>query len=83
VKRSDAGRDEVIGTSYLNGEVTTGATVTSGGGDGPLLLEGTQVGTLIYRVDGGDWQAITTPATITEDGGTNHVQVAYIDRPGS
>jgi hypothetical protein len=78
-------------TTYQNGSVTTGWPLMSGKwgdetlpGHGPLLLEGTQVGTVIYRVDGGQWNAITTtPATITETDGTHHVQVAYNDRPGS
>ena len=77
-------------TSYLNGDVTTGWPLTSGiwgdetlPGHGPLLLQGTQVGTVIYRVDGGPWTAITTPATIKTDGGNHTVQVAYNDRPGS
>jgi hypothetical protein len=73
-------------TSYTNGSLHTGWPLTSGiaPGYGPLLLEGTQVGAVIYRVDGGPWNAVTTPATITEpDGGTHTVQVAYNDRPGS
>jgi hypothetical protein len=77
-------------TSYANGKYTTGAPMTSGvwnnGGveDGPLLLERTQVGTVIYRVDGGLWQEVTAAPIITAtDGGTHHVQVAYNDRPGS
>jgi hypothetical protein len=72
-------------TSYHDGVADTNVVVTSGGGDGPLLLEGTQVGAVIYRVDGGSWKEVTAPdVTIPEmDGGTHHVQVAYNDRPGS
>lgn len=77
-------------TSYANGSYTTGAPMTSGvwnnGGveDGPLLLEGTQVGTVIYRLDGGPWQEVTAaPIINATDGGTHQVQVAYNDRPGS
>ena len=71
-------------TTYTTGVVTTGWPLTSGiaPGAGPLLLEDTQVGTVIYRVDGGPWTAITTRATITETDG-QRVQVAYNDRPGS
>jgi hypothetical protein len=74
-------------TTYLNGVVSTGLTLTSGiwgdsnePGHGPLLLEGTQVGAVIYRVDGGDWKPVT-PDTKVE--GDHSVQVAYNDRPGS
>ena len=72
-------------TTYTHGDVTTGWPLVSGlaPGYGPLLLEETQVGTVIYRVDGGPWTAINTPATIKTDGGIHHVQVAYNDRPGS
>jgi hypothetical protein len=79
-------------TSYKDGVATPGVGMTNGTwgdatlpGHGPLLLEGTQVGTVIYRVDGGLWREVTAPfATITEtDGLTHHVQVAYNDRPGS
>ena len=52
-------------------------------GHGPLLLEGTQVGTVIYRVDGGTWKAVTPPRRSPDGRGTHHVQVAYNDRPGS
>src|SRR6187551_1292574 len=52
-------------TSYTDGDVNQGVAMTSGKwgneslpGHGSLLLEGTQVGTVIYRVDGGDWNAI-------------------------
>ena len=52
-------------TSYTDGVVTTGVPMTSGiwgdaslPGHGPLLLEGTQVGAVIYRLDGGDWQRV-------------------------
>jgi hypothetical protein len=77
-------------TSYANGTYTgTGAPMTTGvwnnGGveDGELLLEGTQVGKVVYRVDGGQWQEVTTTTITANDGGTHAVQVAYNDRPGS
>jgi hypothetical protein len=55
---------------------------TSGFAPGPILLEGTQVGAVIYRVDGGDWQPLLRTTTIDPAGnGTHHVQVAYNDRP--
>ena len=77
-------------TSYTNGVMATGAPMTTGiwgdptlPGHGPLLLEGTQVGAVIFRIDGGVWQAVTSTPIISTDGGTHHVQVAYNDRPGS
>ena len=45
-----------------------------------MLLEGTQVGTVIYRVDGGAWMPVTPDTMVS---GTHKVQVAYNDRPGS
>jgi hypothetical protein len=74
-------------TSYENGVADTGYVLTSGiwgdvnePGHGPLLLEGAQVGVVIYRVDGGAWMEVTTD---TEVSGDHTVQVAYNDRPGS
>jgi hypothetical protein len=74
-------------TSYLNGSLTTGVSLTSAiwgdptvPGHGPLLLEGTQVGAVIYRVDGGGWLPVTPNTTVS---GNHTVQVAYNDRPGS
>ena len=74
-------------TSYKDGEVTTGAPMTSGiwgdptlPGHGALLLEGAQVGAVIYRVDGGNWKLVTKNTTVE---GNHTVQVAYNDRPGS
>jgi hypothetical protein len=52
-------------------------------GHGPLLLEGTQVGAVIYRVDGGSWHEVTAAPIAMTDGGNHTVQVAYNDRPGS
>jgi hypothetical protein len=76
-------------TSYQNGGMTTGAPMTSGiwgdaslPGHGPLLLEGTQVGAVIYRIDGGPWQELSAATSVSTASGT-HVQVAYNDRPGS
>jgi hypothetical protein len=74
-------------TSYKNGETTSGVEMKSGiwgdstlPGHGPLLLEGTQVGAVIFRVDGGSWQQVTPDTTVE---GNHTVQVAYNDRPGS
>jgi hypothetical protein len=74
-------------TSYQNGSLKTGAPATTGiwgdetlPGHGPLLLEGTQVGAVIYRVDGGNWLEVTPNTTVS---GNHAVQVAYNDRPGS
>ena len=52
-------------------------------GWGPIILEGTQVGAIVYRIDGGHWRSLDHATTINTDGGTHHVQVAYNDRPGS
>jgi hypothetical protein len=79
-------------TTYLNGVASSPSPMMTGiwgdptlPGHGPLLLEGSQVGTVIYRVDGGAWQEVTpSNNSITEtDGAVHHVQVAYNDRPGS
>jgi hypothetical protein len=74
-------------TSYQSGLSSTGSALTSGiwgdsslPGHGPLLLEGAQVGAVIYRVDGGSWQLVTPNTTVE---GNHTVQVAYNDRPGS
>jgi hypothetical protein len=86
------GTDAQRYTAYSNGSLMPGGEALTSGlwgdptvpGHGPLLLEGTQVGAVIYRVDGGPWHAVTAPSTIPPtDGGTHHVQVAYNDRPGS
>jgi hypothetical protein len=76
-------------TTYQGGAPSTGYALTSGiwgdeslPGHGPLLLEGTQVGTVIYRVDGGAWNELTKNTTVSTSQGT-HVEVAYNDRPGS
>ena len=67
-------------TSYQDGAWTTGAPMTSGSTPGPLLLEGSQVGIVIYRVDGGAWHELAANTTVASG---KHVQVAYNDRPGS
>ena len=74
-------------TSYGAGGTSTNWNLLSGywgdtslPGHGPLLLEGTQVGAVIYRVDGGDWKPVSPNTTVE---GTHTVQVAYNDRPGS
>jgi len=87
------GTDASRHTAYSSGSWSTPESLTSGiwgdptlPGHGPLLLEGTQVGVVIYRVDGGPWhevKATEAPTFIATDGGTHNVQVAYNDRPGS
>jgi hypothetical protein len=74
-------------TSYADGGTSTNWDLLSGywgdislPGHGALLLEGAQVGTVIYRVDGGDWKLLTKNSTVE---GNHTVQVAYNDRPGS
>ena len=50
-------------------------------GHGPILLEGVQVGAVIYRLDGvGEWQAVKADTKVS---GNHTVQVAINDRPGS
>jgi hypothetical protein len=50
--------------------------------DGPQLLEGAQVGTVIYGQDGGaNWNLVTAAPIEVAEG--KHVQAAYNDRPGS
>jgi hypothetical protein len=74
--------DTARSTSYTNGILSTTYPFTSGFGPGPILLEGAQVGAVIYRVDGGEWQPLLRATTIDPAGnGTHHVQVAYNDRP--
>jgi hypothetical protein len=81
------GADELgYRTTYTNDTLSTPAPMTTGGdpaipGQGPLRLEHTQVGAVIFRVDGGDWQEIDGAPAVVSSG--SHVQVAYNDRPGS
>jgi hypothetical protein len=77
-----------LNTSYSDGSTSTNRELLSGywgdtslPGHGSLLLEGTQVGAVIYRVDGGNWKPVKADTTVS--GGARHVQVAYNDRPGS
>ena len=46
----------------------------------PLVGEGTQVGGVLYRLDGGAWEALDKPLTI--EGKVMHVEVVGNDRPG-
>jgi hypothetical protein len=48
-------------------------------GHGPILLEGVQVGAVIYRIDGGVWQELK-PNTMVSG---NHTVQVDNDRPGS
>ena len=77
-------------TSYGGGSTSTNRDLLSGywgdtslPGHGALLLEGTQVGAVIYRVDGGQWHEVTNAPITTTGGDSHNVQVAYNDRPGS
>ena len=78
---------EGLSTSYTSGGTSTNRELLSGywgditlPGHGSLLLEGAQVGVVVYRIDGGEWQKVLPDTAISA--GT-HVQVAYNDRPGS
>jgi len=67
-----------------NRDLTSGIWNNGGVEDGPLIAEGTQVGKVVYRIDGGAWTPLDTATTIDPEGdGTHKVQVAYNDRPGS
>lgn len=79
-------------TTYLNGNPTGTPVLTSGIAYdpvkdihyGPILAEGTQVGAVIYRVDGeNQWHEVTNAAIDPPGAGTHHVQIAYNDRPGN
>jgi hypothetical protein len=49
-----------------------------------LLLEGAQVGSVIYQVDNGAWHAVDgSQITAPHDGVAHHVRVIVNDRPGS
>jgi opacity protein-like surface antigen len=81
---------EGLYTSYGEGGTSTNWNLLSGywgdtslPGHGGLLLEGTQVGAVIYRIDGDQWHEVTAAPITMTDGGTHTVQVAYNDRPGS
>jgi C-terminal processing protease CtpA/Prc len=75
-----------LSTSYDATGMHTNRVLTSGiwnnGGidDGPLLLEDTQVGAVVYRVDGGAWHEVTSAPITNEQG--KHVEIAYNERPG-
>jgi len=87
VNDGSANWGEGLYTSYGSGGKSTNRNLLSGywgdttlPGHGALLLEGTQVGAVIYRVDGAEWHEVV-PGTTVE--GNHTVQVAYNDRPGS
>lgn len=80
---NDAGNEYVTG--YVDGNMTSGVHTRTGVAPGwdPLLLEGTQVGALIYKIDDGAWQPLLHTTTITNpNSGTHVVHVAYNERPG-
>jgi hypothetical protein len=91
VNDGSANWGEGFHTSYANGGTSTNRELLSGywgddtslPGHGALLLEGTQVGAVIYRIDGGAWHEVTAAPITTTGGGSHNVQVAYNDRPGS
>ena len=61
--------------------------LTDGSGDGDLLGQGSQVGTVLYRtstvVRGADSRVPDARSVNGTDGKAHQVQVAYNDRPGS
>ena len=71
------------GVEQTNFPYTEGHVVWNGVEYAPLVGEGTQVGGVLYRIDGGTWQALDHPTTIDANGKVMHVEVVTNDRPGN
>ena len=71
------------GVEQTNFPYTQGHVVWNGVEYAPLVGEGTQVGGVLYRIDGGTWQALDHPTTIDGKGKVVHVEVVTNDRPGN
>jgi hypothetical protein len=71
------------GVEQANFPYTQGHVVWNGVEYAPLVGEGTQVGGVLYRIDGGPWQALNQPTTIDGNGKVVHVEVVINDRPGN
>ena len=71
------------GVEQTNFPYTEGHVVWNGVEYAPLVGEGTQVGGVLYRVDGGAWKALDHPTTIDAKGKVAHVEVVTNDRPGN
>ena len=72
---------DAAGNVQTNFPYTQGHVVWQGVEYAPLVGEGTQVGNVLYRIDGGAWHALDGSVTITAAQVT-HVQVVTNDRPG-
>jgi hypothetical protein len=69
-------------TYGANDQFTTGYHQTSA--SPALLLEGTQVGSVIYQMDNGAWHPVDGSKIVApNDGVAHHVRVIVNDRPGS
>ena len=93
----DADPADIVGEEYANdsgeeyttsddddGHMTAGVHTSTGvaPGWGPILLEHTQVGAMIYRVDGGVWKAVDGPTTVTAPAdGQSHAFRSSLQRP--
>jgi gamma-glutamylcyclotransferase (GGCT)/AIG2-like uncharacterized protein YtfP len=71
------------GNEQTNYEYKVGHVFWNGIWYAPLVLEGTQVGGVLYRIDGGKWQALDKVTTIDGKGKVMHVEVVTNDRPGN
>jgi hypothetical protein len=71
------------GVEETNFPYTQGHVVWNGVEYAPLVGEGTQVGGVLYRIDGGTWNALDRPTTIDAKGTVVHVEVVTNDRPGN
>jgi hypothetical protein len=71
------------GVEQTNFPYSQGHVVWNGVEYAPLVGEGTQVGGLLYRTDGGAWKALVKPTTIEGNGKVVHVEVVTNDRPGN
>ena len=71
------------GIEQTNFPYTQGQVFWNGVQYAPLVGEGTQVGGVLYRVDGGAWKALDRPTTIDGKGKVTHVEVVTNDRPGN
>jgi len=74
----DANGVEQTNFAYTHGEVFWNGVQYA-----PLVGEGTQVGGVLYRIDGGTWKALDRPTTIDGKGKVVHVEVVTNDRPGN
>jgi hypothetical protein len=70
------------GVEQTNFDYTVGHLVWNGVEYAPLVGENTQVGGILYRVNGGGWQALDKPTVVDGKGKIVHIDVVTNDRPG-